>query len=124
MILSISRSFSRIQPLLAALVVLGPFLARAELPVLFTDDFSKGAELWEPTDPKAWKVTKLPDGNAVFDCLGGSKYEPPYRSPFNIALRKDLLVGDFVLTAKVMTKQTSRAHRDMCLFFGYQDPAH
>ncbi|MBL9153357.1 MAG: HEAT repeat domain-containing protein [Verrucomicrobiales bacterium] len=97
--------------------------ARAELPLILKEDFSKGADRWEPTDAKAWKVTTLPDGNAVFDCAGGSKYEPPHRSPFNIALLKDVLVGDFVLTARVMTKQSSRAHRDMCLFFGYQDPA-
>ncbi|MCB1066369.1 MAG: hypothetical protein KDN20_26055, partial [Verrucomicrobiae bacterium] len=99
--------------------------AETDLPVLFTDDFSGAAtDDWQPTDPKAWKITKLADGNAVFENIGGSKYEPPHRSPFNIALRKDLFIGDFVLTAKVMTKQTSRAHRDMCLFFGYQDPAH
>jgi hypothetical protein len=97
---------------------------RAEQPVLLTEDFSKGSERWEPTDAKAWKVTKLPDGNAVFDCAGGSAYKPPHRSPFNIALLKDVLVGDFTLTARVMSKQSSRAHRDMCLFFGYQDAAH
>ncbi len=98
--------------------------ARAELPVLFTDDFSKGADHWEPTDPKAWKIAKLDDGNAVFENLGGSKYEPPHRSPFNIALLKDIIVGDFVLTARVMTTKKAYGHRDMCLFFGYQDPAH
>ncbi len=98
--------------------------AQADLPVLFHDDFSEGStDHWQPTDPGAWKITTLPDGNPVFENVGGSKYQPPHRSPFNIALRKDLLVGDFVLTAKVMTRQTSRAHRDMCLFFGYQDPA-
>ncbi|NLT71714.1 MAG: hypothetical protein GXX91_13630, partial [Verrucomicrobiaceae bacterium] len=32
-------------------------------------------------------------------------------------------VGDFVLTARVQTKQTPRGHRDMCLVFGYQNPA-
>jgi hypothetical protein len=95
-----------------------------ELPVLLKDDFSSGAEHWAPTDAAAWKITKLDDGNDVFENLGGSKYEPPHRSPFNIALLKNVFVGDFVLTARVMTNQTSRAHRDMCLFFGYQDPAH
>ncbi|MCB1231951.1 MAG: hypothetical protein KDN19_16905, partial [Verrucomicrobiae bacterium] len=99
--------------------------AKAEdLPVLFTDDFSEGADHWEPTDPEAWKISKLDDGNEVYEILGGSKYEPPHRSPFNIALLKNVVVGDFTLTARVMTKQTSRGHRDMCLFFGYQDPAH
>lgn len=99
-------------------------IAQAEWPVLFQDDFSQGADHWEPTDPKAWKITKLEDGNPVFENLGGSKYEPPHRSPFNIALLKDVTVGDFVLTARVMTTKKAYGHRDMCLFFGYQDPAH
>lgn len=95
----------------------------AEQPVLLKEDFSGGAVRWEPTDAKAWKITRLDDGNAVFENLGGSKYEPPHRSPKNIALLKDIVVGDFVLTAKVQTRQTSRNHRDMCVFFGYQDAA-
>ena len=110
-------------PSLLSTLALALGLAHAELPVLFTDDFSEGADHWTPTDAKAWKITKLEDGNAVYENVGGSKYDPPHRSPKNIALLNDVVVGDFVLTAKVMTKQTSRAHRDMCLFFGYQDPA-
>ncbi len=93
-----------------------------ELPLIYSDDFSEGADNWTPTDPKAWKITKQGD-NAVYENLGGSKYEPPYRSPKNIALLNDHLVGDFVLTAKVQSKQEPRDHRDMCLFFGYQDPS-
>ena len=52
-----------------------------------------------------------------------TKYEPPHRSPKNIALIADLFVGDFVFTAKLQTRQNSRGHRDMCVFFGHQDPA-
>jgi quinoprotein glucose dehydrogenase len=96
--------------------------AAEELPLVFRDDFSEGAGGWEPTDPKAWKITEV-DGDPAYEILGGSDYQPPHRSPFNIALRKDGIVGDFVLTARVQTKQTSRGHRDMCLVFGYQDPA-
>lgn len=93
-----------------------------ELPVIYSDDFSKGAENWTPTDPKAWKITEV-DGNRVFENVGGSDYKAPYRSPHNIALLNDHIVGDFVLTARVQSKQEPRDHRDMCLFFGYQDPA-
>ncbi len=97
--------------------------SRAEdLPLVFSDDFSKGFSEWNPTDAKAWKITEI-DGNKVYENLGGSKYEPPYRSPKNISLRKDKVVGDFVLTAKVQTTKEAYGHRDMCLFFGYQDPS-
>ncbi len=93
-----------------------------ELPLVFRDDFSNGTDAWEPTDAAAWKITTL-DGNDTYEILGGSKYKPPYRSPFNISLLKGHQVGDFVLTAKVQSKQEPRGHRDMCVIFGYQDPA-
>ena len=105
------------------LAVLTNSLSRGEeLPIVHSDDFSKGSDKWTPTDAKAWKITEI-EGNEVFENLGGSQYEAPYRSPHNIALLNDHTVGDFVLTARVQSKQEPRGHRDMCLFFGYQDPA-
>lgn len=110
-------------PLILALPFVVATLLRAdELPLVFSDDFSKGAGAWEPTDAEAWKTSKI-DGNPAYEILGGSKYEPPYRSPFNIALLKGHRVGDFVLTARVQSTREPRGHRDMCLIFGYQDPA-
>jgi len=98
--------------------------ARAdELPLLLSEDFEKGADRWEPTDPKAWKVTEQ-DGNRVYSQHAKSKYRPPHRSPHNIALLKDVNVGSFVLTARLQSTIRDYGHRDMCLFFGYQDPAH
>jgi quinoprotein glucose dehydrogenase len=112
-------------PLILALALSCLFassLRADEMPLVFSDDFSKGIDAWEPTDAKAWKITEI-DGNPAFEILGGSKYEPPYRSPFNIALLAGHRVGDFVLTARVQSTQEPRGHRDMCLIFGYQDPA-
>ncbi|HRQ87456.1 MAG TPA: hypothetical protein PLA50_01570, partial [Bacteroidia bacterium] len=109
-------------PLLLAVVVLAPLLRAEELPLVFRDDFSGGADAWAPTDAKAWQITEV-DGNPAYEILGGSEYEPPHRSPVNIAIRKDSIVGDFVLTARVQSKQDSRPHRDMCLVFGYQNPS-
>lgn len=98
-----------------------PLLAE-EFPLIYSDDFSDGAGNWEPTDPNAWTIAEA-GGNKVYENLGGSKYEPPYRSPKNISLLKGHAVGDFVLTAKVQTTKESYGHRDMCLFFGYQNPS-
>jgi hypothetical protein len=98
--------------------------AADEWPLVFRDDFEKGADRWEPTDPKAWRVDELPGRGKVYHQHQQSKYTPPHRSPLNIALVKDLVVGDFVLEADVRSTSTAGAHRDMCLFFGYQDPAH
>lgn len=93
------------------------------LPLVFQEDFEKGADKWEPTDPKAWKVVEE-KGNKVFSLEGSSDYEPAVRSPKSIALLKDVVVGDFILEAKI--KQTGReyGHRDFCVFFGHTDPSH
>lgn len=95
---------------------------RADLPRVLKEDFEEGADRWAPTDPAKWKITEV-DGNQVYHLLGVSDYQPPHRSPHSISLLRDVVLGDFVLTAKVKTLQTARGHRDMCIFFGYQDPA-
>ncbi len=87
------------------------------------EDFESGASRWAPTDATKWKLEQLANGNHVYHLLGVSKYQPPHRSPHSISLLKDVVVSDFELTAKVQTLQTSRGHRDMCVIFGYQDPA-
>ena len=37
----------------------------AELPLVFEDDFEKGADNWQPTDAKAWKFVVLPEGTKL-----------------------------------------------------------
>lgn len=108
--------------LCAAAITMSPAAAE-ELPVVFQDSFEQGADRWQPTDAKMWKVTKQQDGSHAYHLLGKSDYNPAHRSPHSISLIKDLSLGDFELTARVQTLQSSRGHRDMCIFFGYQDPA-
>ena len=96
----------------------------SKLPLVYEDDFEKGADHWQPTDADAWKITET-DRGKVYNQFKNSKYKPPHRSPYNISLLKDVSVGDFVLTVKVQsTNSGAGAHRDMCMFFNYQDPAH
>jgi hypothetical protein len=99
-------------------------LAAADWPLVFHDDFEQGADQWQPFDASQWKIRKLPESGHVFSQFEkNSRYQPPYRSPFNIALRKDGIVGDFVLDAKVLSTHEDYGHRDVCVVFGYQDPA-
>jgi hypothetical protein len=94
------------------------------LPLVFFDDFESGqAEKWEQSDPKAWKIIEQ-GSNKVYSQFQQSKVETPVRSPFNRALVKDLVVGDVILDVKLQSTVKDYGHRDMCLFFGYQDPAH
>jgi hypothetical protein len=111
----------------AVLIGLPPLVSADEAaktpPHLFSDNFEKGADRWEPTDADAWKIVSIKQGKA-YSQFRQSKYNPPHRSPFNFSLVKDLSVGDVILEAKVQSTVKDYPHRDVCLFFGYQDPAH
>jgi hypothetical protein len=104
--------------------------AEPVLPRLVKEDFEHGMERWQTTDPKpddaVWEIIEAGGpGNHVFRVTGISKYQPPHRSPHSIALLKEIEVTDFELTASVQnTNVTAGPHRDLCLFWGYQDPSH
>lgn len=98
--------------------------AAPDMPLLFQADFEDGLlDAWEPTDAKAWKIEEL-DGGKVLSQFQGSKYKPKVRSPLNITLIKDVNVSDFVLEVRMMSTTREYGHRDMCMFFGHQDPSH
>jgi hypothetical protein len=109
---------------------LGAWAAETGLPLLLEEDFEHGMDRWQTTDPPGaepvWKIVAAgAPGNHVLRVTGPSKYEPPYRSPLSIAWLKDVVVGDFVLTARVQnTNVNAGPHRDLCLFWGRQDPSH
>src|ERR1700693_1605522 len=124
--------------LCAAVAVCGGMLAAADLskqvdrdgkppasewkgvPLVFFDNFTdETADRGEQSDPKAWKIADQ-KGNRVYSQFQQSKVETPVRSPFNRALVKDLVVGDFVLDVKLQSTIKEYDHRDMCLFFGFQ----
>lgn len=92
------------------------------LPLLFTDDFEDGSAAWQPMDPENWQVV-TDEGDRALAFLGESDYEPPVRSPHNVALIEDLWVSDFVLEARLKSTQEEYGHRDMVLFYNWQDPA-
>lgn len=94
-----------------------------KLPLVFSEDFESGPSRWRPTDPAAWKI-ETQNGNRVFSLFKASQYEPPVRSPLNIALAQDVCVSDFVLEAKLKSTTRDYNHRDLCLIFGWQDPSH
>jgi hypothetical protein len=99
-------------------------VAADPLPVVYSEDFEKGADHWQPLDPDQWKIKKTDDGQVYSQHEKKSKYKPPHRSPTNIALLKDVTVGDFELKVKVHSTHEDYGHRDACLVFGYQDPSH
>lgn len=71
------------------------------------------------SDPEAWAWTEAGE----LELLGRSEYAPPHRSPHSIALLPDWAVGDFVLEGEFLQTGPEYAHRDLCVFFGFEDPA-
>lgn len=110
---------------LAIVICACQFLPAAdELPIVFQEDFEQGAEHWQPLDAKQWKIKKTDKGQVYSQHDKKSQYKPPHRSPTNVALLKDVVVGDLELTAKVLSTHPDYGHRDAVIVFGYQDPAH
>lgn len=108
----------------ALLGIAGSLTAAEDLPLVYEETFENGADHWQPTDPAGWKIKKTERGNVFSQFEKSSQYKPPHRSPFHIALLKDVVVGDFVLQTKVLSTHADYGHRDVCLVFGYQDAAH
>lgn len=98
--------------------------AADDLPIVFGENFEKGADHWQPLDAKQWQIKKTDKGQVFSQYEKKSSYQPPHRSPTNVALLKDVTVGDLVLTAKVQSTHPDYGHRDAVVVFGYQDPAH
>jgi hypothetical protein len=96
----------------------------AELPVVASDDFESGRIAgWVATDPQAWRVAA--DGDKHFlQQFAASQVQTQVRSPFNRALLSGVAVGNFQLDVDVQSTARDYPHRDVCLFFGYQDPTH
>jgi hypothetical protein len=77
------------------------------------------------TDPNAWRHSlEKEGGRGSMELFARSKYKYKVRSPFNISLVKDKKFGSFVLDAELTQTGKEYGHRDMCLFFNFQDPSH
>jgi hypothetical protein len=92
------------------------------LPLLTDENFSSGFARWQPTDPTGWKLFDIESGKAFGLSNKASKDKPKFRSPWNIAMLKDVVVSDCVLEVKVQSTVKEYGHRDVCLVFGYQNP--
>jgi len=98
--------------------------AEPVLPLVFEESFAEGASRWQPTDATAWTLSR--DGDRAVWGLNRRKsdYQPPVRSPHNIALVRDLELTDLVITFDVKSTRDTGNHRDCCVFFNHRDPAH
>lgn len=113
--------------LLISLLLVVPLAAATaddQLPVVAQDDFQDGDAKWEILDPPNWRVQRDADRDLLRLVGKAPEYRPPHRSPTHIALLKAPLVTDFELNVRLRSTERDYGHRDVCLFFGYQDQAH
>ncbi len=73
------------------------------------------------TDPGAWRHA-VERGNGALELARQSRYKPAVRSPVNIALLGQQVFGDFILEVDLIQTGKEYGHRDMCLFYGVQNP--
>ncbi len=107
--------------------------ARLDLPpgyrMVYSQDFATqgGRNELHFSDPEAWDwYMDAAAARTWLEVHEGSDYDPPQRSPRAIALVRDLEVRDFVLELDLASTapEDRGAHRDLCIFFGWQDPSH
>ena len=87
-------------------------------------DCATAADLaaFEFTDPAAWRLaTGSPPSLELF---AQSRYQPPFRSPLNLALLRDAGFGDFDLSVRARQTGPEYPHRDLVLVFAWRDAAH
>lgn len=92
--------------------------------IIFETDFEgkseEQQENWEFLDD-GWKFASADDNGVLSLHKKKSDYSPPHRSPLHIALLKEHSVGSFELNVRCKSTHEDYGHRDLCLFFGYQD---
>jgi len=105
-------------------LILTPAGCGRKTPLVFKTDFEDGGlDAWQPTDPKAWRIEQGNNGK-VLSLFTKSNYQPPVRSPLNINLIKDVVLGSFEMELQMHSTTPDYGHRDLCLFFGHRDPSH
>lgn len=97
-------------------------LDKADLELVYSEDFENGIKGFEFTDESAWEL-KEEDGNTFLTLFKQSDYQPEVRSPHNIAWIEGLDVSDFIFEARLKQSGREYGHRDLCLFFSRETPS-
>jgi hypothetical protein len=125
---------TRFSPLLCLLLLTAPapaaFWPRPQAagddPLVLQEDFDR-ADLrtlaWDFTDAGAWRVATQNAGH-VLEQHRQSQYEPAGRSPVNLAVARNVDVGDLVLDVNARSTAPDTGRRDLCFVFGYRDATH
>lgn len=95
-----------------------------QLPLLVSYDFQDGqAEGWQPNIPQHWRVF-AEDGSMVYQLVSPGEFGE-IRAPTSWSVLPAYDVSSFVFSGRLKCHaELDNKHRDMCLFFHYQDLTH
>lgn len=118
--------------LIVATIAVFPVAVRADdldvpkgMMLVYQHDFEdQKTDLYEPTDSTAWSLLEQNGNHVISLTKKNSDFKPPFRSPLNRTLIRDLKVSSFVMDIRLQSTIPDYDHRSLCLFFGYQDDAH
>ncbi len=96
----------------------------AEFKLLFEESFDAPAsiERFEFSDAKAWRWSDQGKTGGAIELHKQSEYKTTHRSPFNLAMIRNTDFGDFVMELDMKQSGKEYGHRDMCLYFCFQEP--
>jgi hypothetical protein len=118
------RNQSMTRTLLACLFCVNAVAADEPWPILSKVDFENADRgPLKFSDPKAFGFVDRDAGKALAN-VGKSSFKPKHRSPLLYALLEKPVVEDFQLDLSMKSTTRDYGHRDLCLFFGFQDPNH
>jgi len=94
--------------------------------VVYSQGFDDPASIqdFEFTTPAKWLWSDKGNSGGALEFLGPGDYSPKVRSPIVIGLLSDRMFGDFILEVDLLQTGKEYGHRDMCIFYNFQDPSH
>jgi hypothetical protein len=93
--------------------------------LVYEHDFEdQKLDRYQSTDVSAWSLLEQNGNHVIALTKKDSDFKPPFRSPLNRTLIRDLKVSSFVMDIRFQSTIPDYDHRSLCLFFGYQDDAH
>lgn len=121
---------SRLTPLAALLTAIlfslpnvsaTDFPAPAGMKLVYSHDFEdQQTGRYQPTDDSAWSLLNQNGNHVLALTKRNSNFSPPFRSPLNRTLIRDLELSSFVMDLRFQSTIPDYGHRDLCLFFGCQ----
>ncbi len=97
------------------------FPAPIGMKLVYSHDFEdQQTARYQHTDDTAWRLLKQGENHALALTKRNSNFSPPFRSPLNRTLIRDLELTSFVMDVRFQSTIPDYGHRDLCLFFGCQ----